>query len=269
MSSNKNKVTGTLIGFALKFGMKAMSLLCKFGKSAKVAKFAWVGASMAGYCWAFSWQFAAAIMTMLFVHEYGHVWQMRREGMKVRGIYFIPFMGGAAVTDDAFPSRVAEAKISLMGPIFGLGLIVLSSIAYIETLHPLWAVLGGWMSMVNIFNLLPINPLDGGRCVKSAMFSTYSYVGITFLLITTAIGVVLSIYLGILVLGLLMFFAIFDIVLEWSKRNYGSHWMLKMNIYEIAATLFVYASLIIIHIYFIFVFGDIPGADAAKALLMD
>jgi putative peptide zinc metalloprotease protein len=56
---------------------------------------------------------------MLVIHECGHLRCMKQYGLKTRGIYLIPLLGAAAVAEDAFPSRRAEATIALAGPLTG------------------------------------------------------------------------------------------------------------------------------------------------------
>jgi Zn-dependent protease len=160
-----------LIAIGIKVGPKLLSALVKFAKFIKVGKTGLAAASFGAYAVLFSWEFSLVLLGSLFIHEYGHIWQMRREGLQVRGIYFIPLLGAAAVADGAFPSRAGESRIALMGPLWGLftALAVLS--LYPLTKSPLVAALAGWIAMVNLFNLLPINPLDGGRVIKSIAFS--------------------------------------------------------------------------------------------------
>ena len=79
-----------------------------------------------------------------------------------------------------------------MGPIFGFGCAFLMMIIYWFNKEPLYAAAASWMAMVNIFNLLPLNPLDGGRIMKSIAFSIRSWLGYGFM----AVGILLSIFLA-------------------------------------------------------------------------
>jgi Zn-dependent protease len=114
------------------------------------------------------WTTAIAITLVLVVHELAHALAMRLLGVKVRGFVFIPLLGGATLTEHAFPSRWVEALVSLAGPASGLptaGAIMLLFV----TGRPEWiddAALGIgvlWALGVNVLNLLPVLPLDGGR----------------------------------------------------------------------------------------------------------
>jgi Zn-dependent protease len=128
----------------------------------------------------FSWQFAIAIMIMLAFHEYGHVHAMRRAGLQVRGIYFIPLLGAAAVTEDTWRSRAEQARIALAGPIWGLGLTLVAAAVDAATgyAHPFLGVIVAWWALVNLFNLLPVNPLDGGRVLAAIGYSLHSSFGV-------------------------------------------------------------------------------------------
>ncbi|MBI3336508.1 hypothetical protein HYZ98_02995 [Candidatus Peregrinibacteria bacterium] len=130
------------------------------------------------YALFFSWQFAIILIGSLLFHEYGHVWAMQRCGVKVKGIYLIPFVGGAAVGSDEMPSRKADVFISLMGPVFGLALAIVTVIAYALTGWMLLAAATLFMVMVNLFNLVPVYPLDGGRVLKSVAYSVPRRVGV-------------------------------------------------------------------------------------------
>jgi hypothetical protein len=100
-------------------GSKCWSLTAKLVKTLKMVKMGLAGASLASYAYLFSWQFAAVIMAMLFIHESGHIWAMKRCGIPTKGIFFIPFLGGAAVATDTFGSRCNECYTSIWGPIWG------------------------------------------------------------------------------------------------------------------------------------------------------
>lgn len=176
-----------------KFGAKAIPFLLKIGK---LSKLSWIG-SLGVYAVIFNWKFALMLIGSLFVHEYGHVWAMKREGMAVKGMYFIPFLGAAAVGAGQFPSRAAEVRIALMGPLWGLALAALTFAAYLATGEALLASIAGWMAMVNLFNLLPIMPLDGGRVFRNIAFSFSGWIGVSLFILSCVLGFWLSFKLGL------------------------------------------------------------------------
>ena len=207
-----------LIALAIKVGPKVIGVLTKLATGLKVGKVGLAGVSLASYAYMFTWEFAAMIMFMLFVHESGHIWAMKRCGIKTKGIYFLPFVGGAAVADGEFPSRGAEAFVAIMGPIWGLVLALFIGLVYVGTENPLFAAAASWMAMVNLFNLLPISPLDGGRIMKSIAYSVHSRVGLVLLIVgILATGIVafkvsLGLFVFLFVVGGL------ELILEYKRR---------------------------------------------------
>lgn len=179
-----------------------ITLAMKFSKLASLVKAVLLAASFGAYAVLFSWQFAALIIISIFVHENGHIWAMKRVGMRTRGIYFIPFLGAAAVSDRAFPSRGTEVFVAIMGPLWGLALAAITADIYAISGNPLWAAAAGWMAFINLFNLFPVNPLDGGRIVKSVAFSLGSWLGILVMLAGFVAALTVSFWFGF---GLLVF----------------------------------------------------------------
>lgn len=207
-----------VLTLATKLGLKFGPKLLKLVKALKIGKAGLAGASMASYAYLFSWQFAAMVMVLLFVHESGHIWAMRKCGVKTKGIYFIPFLGAAAVADNQFPSRKAEVFIAIMGPIWGLALSLVAAGAYAMTANPLFAAAASWMAMINLFNLLPINPLDGGRIMKSIAFSVHSFVGLIFLAIGVLAAGIIAYIGGLGLFVFLLLVGCFELAMEYRKR---------------------------------------------------
>ncbi|QSX38964.1 site-2 protease family protein [Shewanella sedimentimangrovi] len=195
------------------------SLLFKLLKSAKVIKVALAGASLAAYSWLFSFQFALALILCLVVHEYGHVRAMKYFGMKTKGFYLIPFMGGVALTDDKINTRWQDVVIAIMGPVFGLLMSLTCLLVWWVTDNPLFAGLAAFNALLNLFNLLPILPLDGGHVVKSISFSMNSITGLLICVGGAIFGVYISYKLGLSLLGFLLLIGCAEIMLEWRTRH--------------------------------------------------
>lgn len=130
------------------------------------------------FCLFLSWEKALIISGSLFFHEYGHVFAMQRYGMKVKGMYFIPFVGGAAVPASRMPSHESDVVISLAGPVFGLILAFATVIAYVATGSSTLGAAVVLMAWLNLFNLLPVFPLDGGRVLSCIAHSVDPRIGI-------------------------------------------------------------------------------------------
>lgn len=198
-----------------------VSLGFKLLKSAKVIKVVLMGASVAAYSWLFSFQFALALIACLMFHEYGHIRAMQYFGMKTKGIYLIPFMGGLALSDERINTRWQDVVISIMGPTFGLLMSLASLVAYWVTGSDFFAGLAAFNALLNLFNLLPILPLDGGHILKSISFSMNSIVGLSLCIAGAAFGVFLSYTLNLTLLGFMLFIGSLEIVMEWKTRHYS------------------------------------------------
>jgi Zn-dependent protease len=215
-----------LIGLVVKLGGKFGGALVKLGagllKALKTANVGWALASVGAYGVLISWKFAIAIMIQLFVHEYGHVHAMRRTGMKVRGMYFIPFLGAVAVTEDAFRSRRQQAYVALSGPIWGSTLAVLAAGLYYWTRDPLFAAVTAWWALINLFNLFPIAPLDGGRVMQAFAYSFSSWLGLAVSLLGLLGAVAFGMLFGSSLIYIVATLGAMELLAEAQTRT-GTH----------------------------------------------
>ncbi len=211
-------ISGT-IALAIKLGPKLLSFGVKLLKSAKGVQVGLGVVSFGAYTLMFSWQFAVMILTLLIVHEYGHLWAMKRNGMKVKGMYMIPFIGAAAVPDEDFPSRKIETYCAMMGPIFGGVLSILVLGVWYLMGWPHFAAAAAWMATVNLFNLLPINPLDGGRIFKSISFSIHSKLGLLFMIFGLIFSALLIFFAGLWLFMLLLVIGTIEFLIEYRWPN--------------------------------------------------
>jgi Zn-dependent protease len=149
---------------ALKWG-KALILLLPKAKLLTTSGSMLV--SVGAYALIWGWSFAAGFVALLFIHEMGHYIQLRREGVKPTGMVFIPFLGAAVGTRSLGGSALAEARVGLAGPILGsLATAALLPIAA-ATDSDFWRALAFTGFFLNLFNLLPVVPLDGGRAMAA------------------------------------------------------------------------------------------------------
>ncbi|OCH15718.1 MULTISPECIES: site-2 protease family protein [unclassified Aliivibrio] len=203
----------SLIGL-ISLGMKAL-------KSAKLIKVVLASASIAAYSWLFSIEFALSLIACLVFHEYGHIRAMKYFGMKTKGIYLIPFLGGLALSDEKINTRWQDVVISIMGPFFGLILSLVLIVVYWITGEMFFAGLAVFNAFLNLFNLLPILPLDGGHVLKSISFSMNSKLGITLCALAAVGGIILSYQLGLALFGFLLIMGSLEIVFEWRSRHHS------------------------------------------------
>jgi Zn-dependent protease len=214
-----------LVGLLTKLGAKVLGFAGKLGagavKAVKGTNLAMAAASAAAYSILFSWKFAVLLLFQLFVHEYGHVHAMKRTGMRVRGMYFIPFLGALAVTEDAFTSRRQQAYVALNGPLWG-GLFTLLPVGvYLATGDGFWAAVAAWWAIINLFNLLPITPLDGGRAMSAFANSFSSNLGVAVGVLGLAGAVALGTFMGFSLIWLVALLGGMELVAESRARAGG------------------------------------------------
>lgn len=123
--------------------------------------------SVGAYAMLWGWRFGLGFVLLLLVHESGHALEARRQGLPVSAPVFIPFMGAAILLKEMPHNAWREARLALAGPVVGsLGAAVCwgAATAYDSDLMMALAYVGFF---INLFNLLPIVPLDGGRVVAA------------------------------------------------------------------------------------------------------
>jgi Zn-dependent protease len=118
----------------------------------------------AGVYWTiWGWKFALGVVLSIYVHEMGHVQALQRYGIKATAPMFIPGVG-AVVRLKQYPAdRREDARVGLAGPIWGLGAAVVAYAVYRATGSGIWGAIAHFGAWVNLFNLLPVWQLDGGR----------------------------------------------------------------------------------------------------------
>jgi Zn-dependent protease len=123
--------------------------------------------SIGAYSLIWGWRFAVGFVLLLLVHEMGHWFQLRREGVKASAPMFIPFLGAVIWARSFGGNALAEARVGLAGPVLGsLGAAAVAGASY-ATGSDLLRALAFTGFFLNLFNLLPVVPLDGGRAMAA------------------------------------------------------------------------------------------------------
>ncbi|HEY5673869.1 MAG TPA: site-2 protease family protein [Malonomonas sp.] len=161
-------------GFLRRFGVFGLLLIFLFSKLKYVAVILQIGKfktfitmliSIWAYAMFWGWPFAAGFVALLFIHEMGHVVALRMLGIKATAPMFIPFMGAYIGMKQLPKNAFDEAVMAYGGPLLGtLGAIGCAG-AGLLTGNPFWYALAMSGFLLNLFNLLPISPLDGGRII--------------------------------------------------------------------------------------------------------
>ncbi len=117
--------------------------------------------SFGGYALFYGPWFAVALVTMILVHEMGHVLEIRRQGMHATAPVFIPFLGAAIFQRQHPVDALKQAQIGIAGPIAGTLGATAAFVLFNATQNPVF-LLAAWIGFyINLFNLVPIWQLDG------------------------------------------------------------------------------------------------------------
>lgn len=124
-------------------------------------------AAMGVYWTIWGWRFAVGFVVMIYIHEMGHVAALTRLGIKASAPMFIPGLG-AVVRMSQYPASPREdARVGLAGPIWGLGAAIASYVIARATGEAIFMALAHAGAVINLFNLMPIWQLDGGRGMRA------------------------------------------------------------------------------------------------------
>ncbi len=119
--------------------------------------------SLGVYWGLYGWRLALGLVLCIYVHEIGHVVALKRLGIAASSPMFIPGLG-AVVRMQQYPIDVdEEAQVGLAGPRWGLGVSLVVFLAGRLLHSPILGVIAHFSAWLNLFNLIPIPPLDGGR----------------------------------------------------------------------------------------------------------
>jgi len=141
------------------------------------AKFFAFFVSFAAYSlWFGSWKFGLGFVLLILVHELGHVFEARRQGLPVTLPTFIPFIGAFVTVRQGGIPPWRSAYIALAGPFVG-GLGAAAVWAVGSARDTIWlVVLSNVGFLLNAFNLLPIGFLDGGTVFQSISLSRRGWI---------------------------------------------------------------------------------------------
>jgi Zn-dependent protease len=170
-----------------------------------------VGAKLIGVSWTFvlslwiyvvifGWKLAVVVMLLLLAHELGHYFAFRAYGLPARLPAFVPLLG--AFTAGAVPDDLEQdAYIALAGPLVGLGLAAVCYAIGDVTQDRFWFACADLSAFLNLFNMIPMPPFDGGRIIGAlwpplwivgfalfVAFAIYLHIPILFVAIIGILG---------------------------------------------------------------------------------
>jgi Zn-dependent protease len=147
--------------------LKAKALLLLLGNFKLALTFGSMAVSVLAYGLLFGYTFALGFVILLLLHEMGHVVQLRREGIKASAPVFIPFLGAVIASKSLGKDAAAEARVGLAGPVAGTAATLVPLAIWLATGSEFWRALAYLGFFLNLFNLLPVVPLDGGRAMAA------------------------------------------------------------------------------------------------------
>ena len=148
-----------IMGFKYLAGLKFLLPVLKTGATMIL--------SIAGYAMLWGWRFGVGFVLLILIHELGHLIAAKKCGLKVGAPIFIPFMGALIALKDAPKTAWIESQVGIGGPILGTIGAAVCEVIFLLTGNPLFRALAYTGFFLNLFNLVPVGFLDGGRIVTA------------------------------------------------------------------------------------------------------
>ncbi len=145
----------------------------------------WSSLSIVASIWAYAllygWRFAAGFVGLIFIHEMGHYLAAMRRGLPVSLPMFIPFLGAFIALKDQPKDAETEAYVAYAGPLVGSLAAFACYYVWRNGGGPIWLALANSGLILNLFNLIPLSPLDGGR-ITAVLSPRIWFLGVPILL---------------------------------------------------------------------------------------
>lgn len=206
-------IAGALVAAVAKFGAVLKALLVALPNLKILATAGTALVSVAAYALFWGWPFAVGLVALLFVHEMGHVIQLRREGLRSSAPMFVPFLGAFIAARSLGENALAEARVGLAGPVLGtLGagaVAVAGALLEPSSTGNLLLALAYFGFFLNLLNLIPVVPFDGGRAM-AAVAPAMWFLGIAGI-------VALGLIFGNLFMFVFILLALREMPLRWRQ----------------------------------------------------
>ncbi len=163
--------------------------------------------SVGAYSLIFGWKFAVGFVLLIFVHEMGHALALRQQGIPAGAPVFVPFMGAVIAMKGRPRDAWVEAIVGIGGPLLGTAGAIVALLIAVATDSLIWYALASSGFLINLFNMIPVSPLDGGR-IAGAISRWFWVLGY-------GIGVPLFFATGSPILALILFLGLFTLYRMW------------------------------------------------------
>ena len=118
---------------------------------------------LAVYWGLYGWPLAVGLVVSIYIHEMGHVNMLRQLGIAAGAPLFIPGVGAMVMLKEHVTDPIADARIGLAGPVWGMSAALGAWAIYFATGADIWKAIGELTAFLNLFNLIPVWQLDGAR----------------------------------------------------------------------------------------------------------
>lgn len=162
-----------------------------------------------------NWPVALLMVVAVGFHEYSHLFAASKLGLKTKGFFLLPFMGGVAFIADEYKTQKQNAIVALAGPAGGALLALVTFFAYKVTGNVWLGQATAWMCLLNLFNLLPLSFMDGGQTMGTIMYSLNRSLGFYCLAGSTVLALVVLLYLNPLLAFIVFIFGGRQVFHEW------------------------------------------------------
>jgi Zn-dependent protease len=161
------RTLGPIIAAIVAFAAKFKTILLLLPKLKIFSTAGTMLVSIAAYALFWGVPFAVGFVVLLLVHELGHVIALRREGIRASAPMFIPFLGALITAKSLGENATAEARVGLAGPILGSIGAAACILIWHVTGNDMWRALAFTGFLLNLLNLVPVSPFDGGRAMAA------------------------------------------------------------------------------------------------------
>ncbi len=158
-----------------------------------------------------SLEYIMLLVLVIFIHEMGHLIAMKRFGYHDLKMFFVPLIGALVSGKKRDISQRQKAIISLAGPVPGIIIGAVLLFLAVPVGDQKMIVAGNMFLFLNAFNLLPIDPLDGGKLIENLFFASNKVIQIVFLGLSIAASVVIGVFFNAYAFAFIAFFLILRI----------------------------------------------------------
>ena len=160
----------------------------------------------------------ALLVLVIVLHELGHYIAMRSYGYSNVKMLFIPMLGAFV---SGSPIRVDPGKklvVLFAGPLPGIVLGMIFAMIYSRTQQHIYYQLALMFIFLNVFNLIPLTPMDGGQIVQTLFNKGGRWIQTGFILISSVVIIYWMVKRGNYFLGFLLLLLTSRLLQIWKRK---------------------------------------------------